>query len=227
MPLNSSHAPPRRAPRRPARRLVLATSNPGKLREFQCLLDDVQVAGAPYQLVTLEQAGLPSPQETGHSFLANAMLKAEHAAALGGSAALADDSGLEVDALQGAPGIYSARYANGGQEPGQSIEAANNAKLMRQLAGVPFARRTARYRCALVLIDAHLHAPLIAEDFWDGYILEAPLGTGGFGYDAYFWLPEHQLTAAQLKPEDKNRLSHRGKAMRALREALLGGGAAQ
>jgi XTP/dITP diphosphohydrolase len=217
MPPNSPHAPPRHAPRR----LVVATSNAGKLREFRSLLEGVHVAGAPYELVSLADVGVASPEESGSSFLANAVLKARHAASLSGEAALADDSGLEVDALDGAPGIYSARYAAGGQQPGQSMDAANNAKLLRELAGVPWEHRTARYRCALVLIDARLDAPLIAEDTWEGYVLDAPQGTGGFGYDAYFWLPGLQLTAAQLSSEDKNRLSHRGKAMRALRDMLL------
>ena len=213
MPHSSVRAPPSR--------LIVATGNPGKLREFKALLEDVRVGGAPYELLGLAEVHLPSPPETGDSFLANAMLKAEHAAASTGAAALADDSGLEVDALGGAPGIYSARYAQDEPSSEQNIDAANNAKLLRKLEGLPLERRTARYQCALVLIDARFPAPLIAQASWEGVILDAPRGTGGFGYDALFWLPQQQQTAAQLPPQDKNRLSHRGKALRALRKALV------
>jgi XTP/dITP diphosphohydrolase len=195
----------------PARRLVIATGNVGKLREFHSLL-----AGLPFELTSSAELGLSSPEETGASFLANALLKARHAANLSGSAAVADDSGLEVDALHGAPGIYSARYAGAGAD-----DAANNAKLMRALAGLPLAQRRARYRCALVFVEnAAGAAPLVAEADWEGLILDAPRGGGGFGYDPYFWLPDLRKTAAELPPAEKNRLSHRGKAMRALRDQL-------
>jgi XTP/dITP diphosphohydrolase len=212
MPHNSVHAPPRR--------LVVATGNPGKLREFRALLEGVHVDGSTYELVSLAELRIESPQETGDTFLANALLKAQHAHAAGGQAALADDSGLEVDALGGAPGIYSARYAGGAQSPGESVDEANNAKLQRELAGLTHEKRSARYRCALVLIDTRFAAPLIAEETWEGFILDEPRGTNGFGYDPYFWLPDQCLTAAQLAPDDKNRLSHRGRALRALRAAL-------
>ena len=193
------------------RRLVIATGNVGKLREFRSLL-----AGLPFELTSSAELKLPSPEETGGTFLANALLKARQAAALSGSPAVADDSGLEVDALNGAPGIYSARYAGLDAD-----DAANNAKLLRALAGLPHERRRARYRCALVLVEsADDAAPLIAEADWEGFILDAPRGLGGFGYDPYFWLPELKQTAAELLPADKNRLSHRGKALRALREQL-------
>jgi XTP/dITP diphosphohydrolase len=210
MPHSSVRAPPRR--------LVVATGNPGKLREFQALLQEVRVDGRPYELVSLAELGLPSPAETGATFRANALLKAQHAAGASGHAALADDSGLEVDALGGAPGIYSARYAG---VSGAGADAANNAKLLRELSGVPLERRSARYQCALVLLDAPGAAPLLAEGTWDGCIVEAPRGSGGFGYDPYFWLPEQRKTVAELSSEDKNRISHRGKALRALRDALL------
>jgi XTP/dITP diphosphohydrolase len=190
--------------------LVVATANPGKLREFRSLL-----AGLPFELTSLTELGLPPPEETGLTFLANATLKARHAARLSGSAAVADDSGLEVDALGGAPGIYSARYAGPGAD-----DAANNAKLMRALQGVPLDARRARYRCALVFIEAADAPPRVAEAAWEGFILDAPRGAGGFGYDPYFWLPELDRTAAELTPEEKNCLSHRGKAMRVLRELL-------
>jgi XTP/dITP diphosphohydrolase len=191
--------------------LVIATANSGKLREFRSLL-----AGLPFDLTSSGELGLSSPQETGVTFLANALLKARHAANLSGSAAVADDSGLEVDALAGAPGIYSARYAGLDAD-----DAANNAKLMSALRGVAQERRRARYRCALVFVEsAEDSAPLVAEADWQGFILDAPRGGGGFGYDPYFWLPELNKTAAELPPAEKNRLSHRGKAMRALREQL-------
>jgi XTP/dITP diphosphohydrolase len=194
------------------KRLVVATANPGKLREFRSLL-----AGLPYELISLAELGLESPAETGSSFLENAALKARHAATSSGFAAVADDSGIEVDALGGAPGIHSARYAGA-----DASASANNAKLMSALKGVPLDARRARYRCALVLIEAADTVPMVAQAAWEGFILDVPRGCGGFGYDPYFWLPELDKTAAELAPEEKNRLSHRGKAMRALREALLG-----
>jgi XTP/dITP diphosphohydrolase len=195
------------------RRLVIATGNPGKLREFSSLL-----AGLPFELTSSAELKLSSPEETGTTFLANALLKARHAASLSASAAVADDSGLEVDALGGAPGIYSARYAGLGAD-----DAANNAKLMRDLAGIPPERRGARYRCALAFVESVADAqPLIAEADWQGFILDAPRGGGGFGYDPYFWLPDLNKTAAELTPAEKNRLSHRGNALRVLREQLAG-----
>jgi XTP/dITP diphosphohydrolase len=197
--------------KRAPKRLVVATANPGKLREFRSLL-----AGLPFELTSLAELGLPSPAETGSSFLANAILKARHAATLSGCAAVADDSGLEVDALGGAPGIYSARYAGPDADDG-----ANNAKLMRELKGVPGEQRRARYQCALVFLAEPDAAPLKAQASWQGLILDAPRGSGGFGYDPYFWLPDLGRSAAELAPEEKNRLSHRGKALRALRELLL------
>jgi XTP/dITP diphosphohydrolase len=195
----------------PTTRLVIATGNEGKLREFRSLL-----AGLPFELTSSAQLGLSLPEETGTTFLANALLKARHAASLSGSAAIADDSGLEVDALSGAPGIYSARSAGAGAD-----DAKNNAKLMHALAGLPHELRRARYRCALVFVENAMDAaPLTAEADWEGFILDAPRGGGGFGYDPYFWLPDLRKSAAELPPAEKNRLSHRGKAMRALRDQL-------
>lgn len=204
MPPSSVHVP--------GRRLILATANPGKLRELRELLADM-----PFDLLGLHETGAAGAEETGSTFIENALLKARQAAARSpGAAAIADDSGLEVDALGGAPGIFSARYAGAGAD-----DAANNEKLLRELAGVPGARRGARYRCAMVYVDGPDDVePLIAEGVWEGCILDAPRGSGGFGYDAYFWLPDLRLTAAQLSPADKNRLSHRGMALRALRERL-------
>jgi XTP/dITP diphosphohydrolase len=196
--------------------LVIATANPGKLREFQALLADL-----PFAPVAQAALGATAAEETGTTFAANALLKARHAAAASGAAAIADDSGLEVDALGGAPGIYSARYAHEAAGDAAAVDAANNAKLVAALQGVPFAARRARYRCALVYLDGPGDpAPLQTQGVWEGYILEAPRGSAGFGYDPYFWLPELGLTAAELEPERKNRLSHRGTALQALRIAL-------
>jgi XTP/dITP diphosphohydrolase len=193
------------------KRLVIATANEGKLREFRALL-----AGLPFDPVSQSELGVPAPDETGSSFLANALLKARHAAVATGAAAIADDSGLEVDALGGAPGIYSARYAGAGAD-----DAANNAKLIAALAGVPLRERRARYRCALVFMDGPADpSPLTAAGVWEGFILDAPRGAGGFGYDPYFWLPELEATAAELGSEEKNRRSHRGAALRSLRAQL-------
>jgi XTP/dITP diphosphohydrolase len=214
--MRHSRAP---APHKP---LVLASANPGKLREFRSLL-----AGLPFAVLSLGELKLSSPEETGTSFAANAILKARHAASASGSAAVADDSGLEVDALGGAPGIFSARYAGP-----LGCDADNNAKLLRALDGLPFTRRQARYRCALAFVEAPADLPnagvsgtaddlpLIAEGVWEGFILEAPRGTGGFGYDPYFWVPELGLTAAEIGLAEKNSRSHRGMAMRRLREML-------
>jgi XTP/dITP diphosphohydrolase len=200
----------------PIKSLVIATANAGKLREFQALL-----AGLPFAPVALGSLGVAQPEETGATFAENALLKARHAAAASGAAAIADDSGLEVDALGGAPGIYSARYAGVAAGDADAADAANNAKLVAALQGLPFEARRARYRCALVYLDGPDDpTPLYAQGVWEGYILEAPRGSGGFGYDPYFWLPELRVTAAELAPERKNRLSHRGMALEALKSAL-------
>jgi XTP/dITP diphosphohydrolase len=200
----------------PLRDLVIATANPGKLREFRALL-----TGLPFAPVAQGARGVSAPEETGATFAENALIKARYAAATCGAAAIADDSGLEVDALGGAPGIYSARYAGAAAGDAAAVDAANNAKLVAALRDVPFEARRARYRCALVYLDGPEDpAPLHARGVWEGYILDAPRGSGGFGYDPYFWLPELGLTAAELEPERKNRLSHRGSALEALRSAL-------
>ena len=200
----------------PSKELVIATANPGKLREFQALL-----SGLPFAPVAQAALGIAAPEETGATFAENALIKARHAAAASGAAAIADDSGLEVDALGGAPGIYSARYAGAGAGDAAAVDAANNAKLIAALAGVPFEARRARYRCALVYLEGPEDpAPLLAQGVWEGYVLETPRGAGGFGYDPYFWLPELAATAAELEPERKTRLSHRATALHALRTAL-------
>ncbi len=188
-------------------RIVLATGNRGKLAEFERLL---AVRGV--ELLPQSRFGIEPPPETGTTFEANALLKARHAARLSGLPALADDSGLEVDALGGAPGVHSAHYAGAG-----ASDAANVAKLLTALAGVPPARRGARFRCVLAFVrDADDGAPLITAGRWEGRILEAPRGAGGFGYDPVFLDLASGRSAAQLTSEEKNALSHRGQALRAL-----------
>ena len=194
-----------------ADRLLIATGNPGKWRELRALLE-----GLPFEVAGLAEHAVALPEETGTTFLDNALLKARHARAATGLGVIADDSGLEVDALAGAPGVRSARYAG----PGAS-DAQNNAKLIAALAGVPPERRAARYRCVLVCLPADpAAAPLIAEGAWEGRIVDAPRGTAGFGYDPHFLVPDLGCTAAQLDPAHKNRISHRGVAMLMLRERL-------
>jgi XTP/dITP diphosphohydrolase len=188
-------------------RLVLASANPGKQREFEALLSPFGMS-----LTLQSELGITSIEESGTTFEANALLKARHASRLSALPALADDSGLEVDALGGRPGVRSARYA-----ADAASDEENNALLLHELQGVPAQRRTARYHCVLVLVrDASDPAPLIARGSWEGRIGVRRAGDGGFGYDPLF-LPEgQQCSAAQLPPEVKNQLSHRGKALAAL-----------
>jgi XTP/dITP diphosphohydrolase len=195
----------------PTRRVVLASLNPGKAREVGQLL-----AGSGLEVVSQAALGVPEAAETAPTFVENALLKARHAAQLTGLPAVADDSGLAVDALGGAPGIYSARYAGPGAD-----DAANNRKLLEALAGLPDAARTARFICVVVYLrHAADPVPLICEGAWHGRLLEAPRGANGFGYDPLFLVPELGVTSAELPPEQKNRLSHRGQALRRLVERL-------
>jgi len=192
-------------------RLVLATGNAAKLRELREVL-------APWNVEVLSQAEFTDGHaaETGLSFVENALLKARYAAGATGWPAIADDSGLEVDALGGAPGIHSARYAG----PAAS-DADNNLKLLAELEGVPESRRGARFRCAVVYLRNALDAsPVIAQASWEGRILRSPVGTNGFGYDPLFQIVGSRRSAAQLDPAEKNRVSHRGRALRALVVAL-------
>jgi XTP/dITP diphosphohydrolase len=192
-------------------RLVLATGNAGKLRELREILGPWNVDVRPQSEFTHAHAA-----ETGLSFVENALLKARHAAGASGLPAIGDDSGLEVDALRGAPGIHSARYATP-----MASDADNNLKLLDELAAVPAAARGARYRCAMVYLRWPLDAaPLIAQAAWEGRILRAPVGVHGFGYDPLFEVAGTGRSAAQLDPAEKNRISHRGQALRALLLAL-------
>lgn len=186
-------------------KLVLASNNAGKLREFDRLL-----GGRGFEVIAQGALGVGPAEEPHCTFVENALAKARHAAAATGLAALADDSGICVAALGGAPGVYSARFAG---EP--SDDARNNAELLRRLAGV--ADRRAHYTCVLVAVrSADDPEPLIAEGRWHGTVVDAPRGDGGFGYDPYFFLPELGCTAAELPAEHKNRISHRGIAIQTL-----------
>ncbi|HET8898786.1 MAG TPA: RdgB/HAM1 family non-canonical purine NTP pyrophosphatase [Rhodanobacteraceae bacterium] len=192
-------------------RLVLASGNAGKLVELRTLLADSGIEILPQSAL-----GVTDAEETGASFIENAILKARHAAGATGLPALADDSGLCVNHLAGAPGLYSARYAG---VHGDS--AANNAKLLAAMADVPTAQRTAYFICVLVLLrHADDPAPLLAEGRWTGRILDAPRGNHGFGYDPVFLPDGEQQSAAELPAGLKNRVSHRGRALAALRQRL-------
>lgn len=187
-------------------RIVLATSNTGKLRELGALLAPFGVEVLSKGVFTTEEVA-----ETGLTFVENALLKARYAAQASGLPAIADDSGLEVDALHGAPGIYSARYAGS-----RATDADNLEKLVRELHAVP-EPRTARYCCALVYLRwPEDPFPIICQASWSGCIARKPRGSGGFGYDPVFWLPDRAMMAAELSAEDKNRISHRGQALHAL-----------
>ncbi len=192
-------------------RVVLASGNPGKLRELQSLL-----AAVDMELVAQAELGIGVVEETGLTLVENALMKARHAASRSGLAAIADDSGLEVDALGGRPGVHSARYAG----PDAS-DADNNARLLAELAAVAPERRTARYRCVVALVrSATDPTPLVCEGVWEGRIAESPAGAHGFGYDPLFLVGDLRLTAAQLSPALKNQLSHRGQALRHLLAAI-------
>jgi XTP/dITP diphosphohydrolase len=197
--------------------IVLASGNAGKLAELRGLL-----AGSGHVLRAQSEFGIADADETGLSFVENALLKARHASAATGLPALADDSGLCVDALGGAPGLYSARY--GGVH---GDDARNIARLLGELRDVVDEERTARFHCALALLrSADDPRPLVAEGSWEGRILHAPRGAAGFGYDPVFLDPENGLSAAELDPAIKNAVSHRGRALAALKARLPELGAA-
>jgi len=190
-------------------RVVLASGNKGKLVELQTILAEKQV-----ELVPQSELGVGSVPETGLSFVENALIKARHAAKETGLPAIADDSGIEVDALNGEPGIYSARYSG---VDGAEADARNNIKLLAELEQVPEAERTARFQCVIVHMRHDKDPmPLICQGTWEGRILFEEQGENGFGYDPLFYVPEHDCASAQLSPEIKNSLSHRGQALRTL-----------
>lgn len=196
------------------RRVVLATGNPGKLAEMRAIL-----AGRDLEVVAQSDLGIEPPPEDADSFAGNALIKARHAAARSGLPAIADDSGIEVEALGGRPGLHSARFAG---EPANDV--ANNRRLLAELAGVPDGRRGARYRCAMAFVQSAADpAPIVAEAEWRGRIGHAPRGGGGFGYDPYFVLPDGR-TVAELPAEEKNRVSHRGQALSLLAARLAEAG---
>jgi len=191
--------------------VVLASNNAGKVREINQLLAEEQIS-----VVAQSEHSVPEAEETGLSFVENAILKARNAARHSGLPAIADDSGLEVDALQGAPGIYSARYAG----PGASDEA-NLQKVLTELEDTPDELRTARFQCLLVYLrHAADPTPIICQGTWEGRIGREPKGSNGFGYDPVFFVPDEGCTAAELPAEVKNRLSHRGQALKKLLAAL-------
>jgi XTP/dITP diphosphohydrolase len=195
--------------------IVLASNNAGKVREINQLLE-----GAGIRVVPQGDFGVPEADETGLSFVENAILKARNAAQHSGLPAIADDSGIEVDALHGAPGIHSARYAGP-----RASDADNVAKLLHALDSVPASERDARFQCVLVYLrHAADPTPLICQGTWEGRILRAPRGANGFGYDPVFFVPTHGCSAAELDCTVKNDLSHRGQALRRLRQLLEGGG---
>ncbi len=192
------------------KRIVIASKNPGKIKEFRALFADGET-----EILSLNDfPDVPEIIEDGESFYENSLKKAKIVAEVTGETVLADDSGLEVEALGGAPGIYSARYAGEGASDRQNV-----AKLLGEMKGIPADKRTAAFRCVLVLYnkdDCHE----VFEGRWEGVIAEVGVGDGGFGYDPVFYLPEEGMTVAQLSPEAKNRLSHRARAFIKLKERL-------
>ena len=195
-------------------KVVLATGNAGKVRELASLLNDFGL-----DVVAQTELGVESADETGLTFIENAIIKARHAAQVTGLPAIADDSGLAVDALGGAPGIYSARFAGVDASDQQNLE-----KLLLELQDVPDGERQARFHCVLVYMrHADDPTPLVCHGSWQGTIARAPAGSGGFGYDPIFVVPEAGKTAAELSADEKRALSHRGQALKLLLEALRNG----
>lgn len=193
------------------KKLVLASGNQGKLKEFREIFAPMAI-----ELHAQSEFAVESVEETGKTFIENAILKARHASAISGHPALADDSGLVVDALDGAPGIYSARYAGVDASDNDNVN-----KLLDALKGVPADRRTAYFFCTIVLMrHPDDPTPYIAQGKWHGEIAEAPIGSGGFGYDPVFYVPSLKRCAAELEKTEKNKISHRGKAVSDLLNAL-------
>ncbi len=193
------------------KKLVLATSNRGKVTEMQPLLSDIG-----FTIFTQAELGVSDAIENGHTFVENALIKARHASAITGLPAIADDSGLIIDALHGAPGLISAHYAGVHGDADGNIR-----KVLAEMIEVPRVERSARFYSLIVMLKhANDPQPLIAEGIWEGEILELPRGSGGFGYDPIFFVPEQQCSAAELPADIKNHISHRGRALLKLRELL-------
>lgn len=192
-------------------RVVLASNNAGKVKELQDMLDELDIDVLPQKAFDI-----PEIEETGLTFVENAILKARNAAQYSGLAAIADDSGLEVDALLGAPGIYSARYSGEG-----ATDEFNNNKLLGALSNTPEQQRTARFQCVIAFLrHAQDPTPLICQGSWEGRVAFSPKGDNGFGYDPLFYIPELDCHSAELEKQEKNRLSHRGKAVAELKKQL-------
>ena len=193
------------------KKIVLASNNKGKVREINQILTELDISVLPQSEFNVDEA-----EETGLTFVENAILKARNAAEQSGLPAIADDSGIEVDALNGEPGIYSARYAGVGASDEDNLQ-----KLLNALQDVPDEKRTARFQCLMVYMrHANDPTPLICQGVWEGIITHEPQGENGFGYDPVFYVPDHNCTSAQLSAEVKNALSHRGQALRLLVEQL-------
>jgi len=193
-------------------KVVLASGNAGKLREFFRILGEVSLNGSPLEIVPQSDYDVEDVPETGLSFVENAIIKARNASKQTGLPALSDDSGIEVDALKGQPGIYSARYAK--MNDAGSGDQDNNMHLLKSLENVPEEQRTARFRCCIVFMrHAEDPSPLIADGHWEGSILMEPSGAGGFGYDPLFFVPTHGVSSGELDADEKNRISHRGLAL--------------
>jgi len=196
---------------KPISKIVLASGNAGKVREINRLF-----AGSGIEMVPQSDFDVPEIEETGTTFVENAIIKARHAAQVSGLPAISDDSGIEVDALDSRPGVYSARYA--GED---ASDEENNNKMLAELQGVAESERTARYQCLLVFMRSHTDpVPLITQGSWEGRILEAPQGDGGFGYDPIFYVPTHHCSGGELSLDIKNTLSHRAIALNAMLEAF-------
>ncbi len=188
------------------KKIILASNNSGKIREFNTMLAGV------YEVVSMHEMQVEEVPETGLTFVENALIKARNASAQSGLPALADDSGIVVDALEGAPGIYSARFAGH-----HGDDEANTQKLLEDMVQVPDTQRTARFWCAIVFVEhANDPTPIIIQRGWEGEILREKSGSNGFGYDPIFYVPTHKKSSAELSAEQKNTISHRGKALQAL-----------
>lgn len=190
-------------------KIVLASGNAGKIKEIQAILSS-------HSIIPQSEFNVEEAEETGSTFVENAIIKARNAALHCNSAAIADDSGLVVDALNGAPGVISARFAGVGASDQQNL-----LKLLKDLESVPLEQRTARFVCVIVLMrHANDPLPLIAQGTWEGSILKQSIGENGFGYDPVFWVPTHQKASAELAPDVKNAISHRGQALSILTQML-------